>query len=77
MTEKGRRKWRWAGHVARKDADKWPLKALRWNPTEGRRCVGRPARRWEEALLDFFKAESEQIELGGASIWQFISYERD
>ena len=45
VTEQRRRKWRWAGHVVRLDAEKWQLKALNWYPEDGSRRVGRPARR--------------------------------
>ena len=34
-----RRKWRWAGHLARKDDDRWSKKSLDWTPP-GTRKVG-------------------------------------
>jgi hypothetical protein len=55
VTTARRRKFRWAGHVARQADNRWAHKALIWEPAEGRRSVGRPKKRWEEALKEFFR----------------------
>lgn len=39
-------KWRWVGHVARQNSDRWALKIAQWRPRETKRSVGRPQRRW-------------------------------
>ena len=47
-----RRKWQWAGHVARMKETRWAGKMLGWKP-EGARKVGGPKRRWEDAMDGF------------------------
>ena len=50
VEEQKRLKWRWAGHVARREDGRWSRRLLDWAPTKGGRRVGRPARRWEDDL---------------------------
>ena len=59
--ERRRRKWRWAGHVARRDDGRWTKKMLSFTP-EGSRNVGRPRKRWEDDLVKFF---TDKLECGG------------
>ena len=54
-----RRKWRWAGHIARLEDRRWTQLMYWWSPTTSRRRVGRPCRRWEEAFEEYFKNEPE------------------
>ena len=49
-----RRKWRWAGKVARLSDRRWTMQTLDWNPVGGRRGVGRPALRWDDAIVAYF-----------------------
>ena len=49
-----RRKWRWAGRVARLDDNRWTKQTLLWEPPAGERRVGRPNRRWADAFASFF-----------------------
>ena len=57
VQEQRRRKWRWAGHVMRRDDMRWSYRILRWKPAaQGERSVGRPARRWEDSLKKFAAA---------------------
>ena len=39
-------KWRWIGHIARQDSERWTHKITFWRPRETRRSVGRPQKRW-------------------------------
>jgi hypothetical protein len=38
-------KWRWGGHVARMDEERWAYATIVWDPRIGRRNKGRPRRR--------------------------------
>ena len=49
-----RRKWRWAGRVARLADERWTLQTLLWEPLEGSRGVGRPMLRWTDAFVSYF-----------------------
>jgi hypothetical protein len=46
-------KWRWAGHVARDDEDKWTKRLLCWRPRTSSRSAGRPQLRWRDDLVRF------------------------
>ena len=48
-----RRKWRWAGHVARLTDNRWTHQVLSWHLECGHRSVGRPTRRWTDVLDTF------------------------
>ena len=48
------RKWRLAGHLARREDNRWSTKVLMWTPLTGCRSVGRPKARWSDALDNFF-----------------------
>jgi hypothetical protein len=70
VTMQKRKKWRWAGHVARMSDDRWTVKSLLWSPENGERRVGRPKRRWTDAIDDFchdFDVESGSWVLLGQS----------
>lgn len=67
--EQKRRKWRWAGHVARRENERWAKRMLNWEPRGGRRGVGRPVLRWEDPLV----ASARQQ---GATPWQEIAQDR-
>lgn len=45
-------KWRWAGHVARLDDNRWSYRVLHWYPRDARRRRGRPHRRWRDDIQD-------------------------
>ena len=44
-----RRRWRWIGHVIRREADSITKTALRWTP-EGKRKRGRPKTTWRRTV---------------------------
>ena len=57
VEEQRRRKWRWAGHVVRREDGRWSKRLLTWEPAMGRRSWGRPVLRWADALSQFAKAK--------------------
>ena len=46
-----RRKWKWAGHLARTKDKRWTLEILQWIPRDRKRPKGRPKRRWKDDLV--------------------------
>lgn len=44
-------KWNWAGHLARREDDRWTKAVSEWWPREGRRSVGRPSARWSDDIV--------------------------
>ena len=46
-------KWRWAGHVARMQDNRWTKRLTEWQPRTGKRKVGRPKRRWRDDLTSY------------------------
>ena len=67
------RKWRFAGHVARRTDNRWSTKLLMWIPDAGKRGVGRPKTRWSDCLQDYVKAAYQD----DAAIWTDIAQDRD
>ena len=60
VEEQRRRKWQWAGHIARRDDGRWSKRLLEWEPPGGRRSWGRPVLRWEDTLCQFMKSKGEK-----------------
>ena len=52
-----RRLYRWAGHQARLQDNRWSSLVLAWQPTDGKRSAGHPRRRWVDRLNRFFLKE--------------------
>jgi len=48
-----RRKWRWAGHVARRTDNRWSNRILHCIELDGRRNAGHPKTRWRDAIESF------------------------
>ncbi|CAH2102789.1 unnamed protein product [Euphydryas editha] len=44
-------KFRWAGHVARMEDNRWTYETTTWNGPVGKRRVGRQYARWEEDII--------------------------
>ena len=49
-----RRKWRFAGHTARRDDNRFSEAVLGWEPPFSHRGRGHPSRRWTDDLDAFF-----------------------
>ena len=72
VTQQQKRKWRLAGHTARRDDERWSTKVLNWTPV-GKRDRRRPNKRWADDLNDFFKKNFE----GSVGFWQVVAQNRD
>ena len=55
VEEQRRRKWRWAGYVARRLDNRWTNRLLHWTPV-GARKQGRPRKRWSDDFHIFLNA---------------------
>jgi hypothetical protein len=67
-----RRKYRLAGHIARRTDGRWSSRLLDWEPA-GYRRVGRPRRRWEDCFTEYFQVVCGE----GAGFWQCAAQSRD
>ena len=73
-----RRKYRWTGHVARREDGRWSTKLMSWQPVGGRRQgqlgqgrkQARPKRRWCDDLDAYFSS----LDPGG---WQILAADRE
>ncbi|CAE8615196.1 unnamed protein product, partial [Polarella glacialis] len=50
VRQQRRRKWKWAGHAARRTDGRWSTTIIHWTPTDGRRRVGHPGKRWIDCI---------------------------
>ena len=55
MEDVKERRWRWFGHVLRKNKNRHPRAALRWTPP-GERKRGRPLGTWRRTIEEEMKA---------------------
>ena len=46
-------KWRWAGHVARRDDNRWSRRLTDWCPLDRTRSRKRPETRWRDEIVKF------------------------
>ena len=76
-----KRKWQWAGHVARRVDGRWSAELLVWMPPGGRlqgetgkgRKRGHPKRRWEDCINNFF---ATKFDMGGVR-WMDLAQNRE
>ena len=74
VEEQRRRKWQWAGHIARRTDGRWGRVVFDWSPG-GYRHRGRPQARWTDSLAQFFK---EQIrEHIPDKYWMYQALDKD
>ena len=73
VEEQRRRKWRWAGHVARRDDGRWSNAVINWKPECGVRRVGGQHMRWAN-VIDKFLEVAADLSKGE---WQFFAQDRD
>ena len=77
VTEHRKRKWSWAGHVARRNDGRWTQAVLDWRP-QGQRKQGRPAKRGEDDLQTFFKDVASDMGCNsGEATWRELAQDRD
>ena len=74
VKESYRRKYRWAGHVARRDDGRWSRQVLCWSPV-GLRAQGRPLTRWSDPLNKFFDSVSAAV--GQCIDWMSVAQDRE
>ena len=77
VDEVQKRRFRWAGHVARRNDGRWTREVLTWS-IEGSRSRGRPLTRWTDSLRDFFasiRATSDE-ESHDNAFWMIIAEDR-
>lgn len=56
-------KWRWVGHVARQDTNKWTIRVIKWRPRQTKRSIGRPQKRWLDDIKEFVGRNWHQLAL--------------
>ena len=47
------KKWTWAGHLARRQDDRWNHKLTDWTPRAYTRGKGRQSRRWMDDIREY------------------------
>eukprot|EP00973_Karenia_brevis_P063206 8788013-Karenia_brevis.AAC.1 len=50
VTAQKRKKWKWAGHVARRTDQRWNRRFLNFAPASGHRKPGHPKKRWSDSI---------------------------
>ena len=73
VTAQRKKKWYWAGHLARRTDGRWSTKLVTWCPSQGARHQGHPRKRWVDDLDAFFL-------LNGAlpkGSWVHVAQDRD
>ena len=55
-----KRKWDYAGQVARREDGRWSTKLLAWEPAEGKRKRGHPKLRWRDDLDAFWQQKMQE-----------------
>ena len=63
------RKWRWAGHVARRSDGRWSTALLSWILQGGRRSRGHPAKRWGDEINTFFNKKDGSPK----GFWKYVA----
>ena len=46
-------KWRWAGHLMRRDDNRWTKRMTEWQPRCGKRGRGRQKLRWRDDITSY------------------------
>ena len=72
VVEQSRRKWIWAGHVARRTDQRWTKVVMDWIPSCGSRRAGHPDTRWADGIDSFFR-RTLGMETG---IWKEFAQDR-
>jgi len=67
-----RRKWRFAGHTARREDNRWSETLLGWEPPVSNRERGHPPKRWTNDLDAFFYRLDGTPQLG----WKLVARDR-
>ena len=70
-------KWNWAGHIHRRDNDRWTRKITEWKSKEGRRAVGRPKLRWSDDINNFIKEKTRHLKDGQIENWSLLAPDKN
>ena len=72
-----RRRFRWAGHVARRNDDHWTRQALTWS-ISGSRSRGRPVTRWIDSIRKFIETvwSSDDEAATDSTFWMILAEDR-
>ena len=68
-----RRKWKYCGHILRRDDNRWATALITWRPDSGFRSKGRPRKRWTQAFYHLFQKTFD----ADAGTWILLAMERD
>ena len=70
--------WTLAGHISRRKDQRWSTSILDWQPEGGKRAVGKPLRRWNDALEEFTasQADESQPALAERGHWRLLAEDR-
>ena len=68
-----RRKWRLAGHTARRDDDRWSEALLGWEPPCSNWGRGHPCKRWTNDLDSFFYSRDGTPRW----VWKIVAQDRE
>lgn len=63
-------KWRWAGHISRMRDNRWTYCITNWRPYDGIRRRGRPMKRWQDDLVEYWKGNIWQREAQDRRKWE-------
>jgi len=74
VEEQRRRKWQWAGKIARHTDGRWTQKVLEWEP-KGQRKRGHPRARWTDSLCAFTR--SRLPTLMGKLDWRILAQDKE
>ena len=53
LTNIKKKKWEWAGHIYRRNDNRWTKAVTEWEPRNGTRARGRPMTRWRDEIRKF------------------------
>ncbi|CAJ0919897.1 unnamed protein product, partial [Mesorhabditis belari] len=57
-----RKRFRWAGHVARRTDDRWTIRIIEWLPRDQKRPIGRPATRWSTRVAEMIREMMARVQ---------------
>ena len=75
VTMARRRVFEWAGHISRREDNRWGTIMLDWNPPRGTRFLepghgrtqSRPKARWHDKLVAYFDSFEDPVD------WRFVA----
>ena len=65
-------KWKWAGHIARLNDNRWTKRLTEWQPRTGKRRRGRQKRRWRDEI-EAYQGETWSRTAQDRSCWKMFA----